>query len=108
MELIYVCSPYKGDVEYNVAKTRRYCRFAFTQGVVPFAPHLHNTQFLDDTVLDERNKGMILGLHMLNRSDELWAFGDKNTEGMIAEIQAAERLGIPIKYFNDRCERRGE
>lgn len=106
MKLVYVCSPYKGDVEYNIAKARGYCRYAYTQGVVPFAPHLHNTQFLDDTIQDERNAGMLLGLDMLNRSSELWAFGDKISEGMMAEIDTAERLGIPVLYYSDRCEKR--
>lgn len=106
MKLIYVCSPYKGDVEYNLAKVRGYCRFAYTQGVVPFAPHLHNTQFLDDTIQEERSAGMLLGLDMLNRSSELWAFGDKISEGMMAEIETAERLGIPVLFYSDRCKKR--
>ena len=35
MKLIYVCNPYKSDVDYNIAKARGYCCFAYTQGVVP-------------------------------------------------------------------------
>ena len=106
MKLVYVCSPYKGDVEYNVSKAQGFCRFAVTEGVMPFAPHLHNTQFLDDTSEDGRSIGMRLGLGMLNRSDELWAFGSRISEGMLEEIEAAEQLGIPVQYYNDRCERR--
>ena len=106
MKLIYVCSPYRGNVEYNVAKARGYCRFAYTQGVTPFAPHLHNTQFLDDSIQEECSAGKLLGLDMLHRSSELWVFGDTISEGMMAEIEAAERLGIPVVFYSDKCERR--
>ncbi len=30
--LVYVCSPYAGDVEANVQKAREYCRYAKDQG----------------------------------------------------------------------------
>ncbi|SPF56971.1 conserved hypothetical protein [Candidatus Desulfosporosinus infrequens] len=108
MKLVYVCSPYKGDVEYNTSKAQGYCRFVCNQGDLPFAPHLHNTQFLDDSVKEEREDGKFLGLQMLSRSDELWAFGGKISEGMMTEIDAAKGLGIPIMFYSDRCERRGE
>ncbi len=104
MKMVYVCSPYKGNVEYNTAKAQGYCRFIYSKGAVPIAVHLHNTQFLDDNVSEERRAGMLLGLHMLNRCDEVWVFGTRISEGMEAEIKAAQRLGIPIQYYNDRCE----
>jgi len=106
MKLIYVCSPYRGDVELNVARACRYCRFVYTQGAVPFAPHLHNTQFLDDCIPNEREAGILLGLHMLQYCDELWIFGDKLTEGMASELKAARQRNITVKYFTDRCDER--
>jgi hypothetical protein len=38
--IVYICSPYAGDVEENVKAARRYCRFAVNQGYIPVAPHL--------------------------------------------------------------------
>ena len=38
--LVYVCSPYSGDVEANTEAARRYCRFAVDKGYIPVAPHL--------------------------------------------------------------------
>ncbi|MCL2861796.1 MAG: hypothetical protein FWE22_05240 [Firmicutes bacterium] len=32
---VYICSPYRGDIETNVANARRYCRYAFDQGFHP-------------------------------------------------------------------------
>jgi len=42
-----------------------------------------------------------MGLDLLYRCAELWIFGPKISRGMLGEIELAERLGIPIKYYND-------
>ena len=36
--VVYVCSPYAGDVEANTARARRYCRYVTNQGGIPLAP----------------------------------------------------------------------
>ena len=97
--LIFICSPYRGDVESNLENARRYCRFAIRRGGIPFAPHLLFTQFLDDSVAHERELGLELGRSMLSICDELWVFGVQ-TAGMTLEISEAERLKIPIRHFN--------
>ena len=38
--IVYICSPYAGDVERNTAAARRYSRFAVDAGYIPIAPHL--------------------------------------------------------------------
>ena len=106
MKLIYVCSPYRGDVKHNTNNARRYCRFVCSQGAVPIAVHLHHTQFLDDDIPEERQLGLLLGLHVLRRCNELWVFGDRVSEGMEAEIKTAHQIGIPIYYYSDQCEKR--
>jgi len=104
MKLVFICSPYRGDTEANTVRARRYCYFAHTQGVAPVAPHLHNPQFLDENLPDERQAGIKIGLEYLRRADELWCFGDRLTEGMETELQEARQLKLPIQYFSDRCE----
>ncbi len=105
MKLIYVCSPYCGDVELNTKKAREYCHFVYTQGAVPIAVHLHNTQFLNDDIPEERQAGLLLGIDLLKRCEEMWVFGDRVSEGMETEIKVAHDLGIPIFYFNNQYER---
>ena len=104
MKLVFICSPYRGDIERNTLRSQAYCRFAYTQGTVPFAPHLHNTQFLDESISEEHQAGIVLGLHLLSHCEELWVFGNQTTEGMRVEIEAARKMDMPIKYFNDKCE----
>lgn len=106
MKYVYICSPYRGDVDYNVAKAQFYCQFATSQGMVPVAPHIYFTQFLDDDEPEERRLGLEMGLDMMKHCVELWAFGPRLSEGMITEIETAEKLGIPIMFYSDKCERR--
>lgn len=54
--LIYICSPLRGDIEKNIQKAQGYCREAVDlwPDVIPIAPHVYCTQFLDDTIPQER------------------------------------------------------
>ena len=46
--IVYICSPYSGDVEKNTEAARRYCRYAADRGFIPLAPHLLFPQFLSE------------------------------------------------------------
>ena len=104
MKLIFVCSPFAGDIEGNIAKARRYCRFVMEQGDVPFAPHLLFPQFLDDSDPAERKTGIDMGLLALESCSELWAFGSELSPGMVIEIEkAGKTLNIPVRRFDNCC-----
>ena len=104
MKLIFICSPYAGDVELNTNRARRYCRFAHSRGHLPFAPHLLFPQFLDDNDPEERQAGIKMGLSMLGFCNELWCFGREISPGMAAEIEWAEKLKIPVRRFTTSCK----
>jgi len=106
VDFVYICSPLRGDVEGNIKKAVEYSRFAYTKGKVPLAPHVIFTTFLDDTNENERKAGIKMGLKLLDVCDELWVFGDRVSEGMVAEIEKAKKLGLKIRKFNGRCERK--
>lgn len=106
MEFVYICSPLRGDFETNINKANSYCRFAVGQGVVPIAPHVMFTGFLDDNNPEERQMGMAIGIELLKIRSEIWVFGTGISEGMNAEIMVAKQLKIPIEYFDENCERR--
>ena len=99
--LVYVCSPYRGNVEENVNKAREYSRFTFNKKNIPITPHLLYPQFLNDDDLFERN----IAIHKINYvllglCKEMWVFGDDITEGMQREILVAKKRKKPIRYFN--------
>ena len=95
MKRIFVASPYAGDVEANVALARRLCMEVVQAGHAPFAPHLLYPQFLDDGQRLEREVGLRAGLTFLASCDEVWCWS-RVTSGLSVEIQAAQRLGIPV------------
>ena len=97
MKLIYVASPYAGDIEQNTAFARKACRHVMSEGHAFFAPHLLYPQLLDDSKPQERQAGLDMGLAMLPRYDELWCYGDRISFGMHLEIEEAVRLGIPVR-----------
>lgn len=97
MKLIYVASPYAGDVKKNIEFAKKACSHVMNEGHAFFAPHLLYPQFLNDENPDERKAGLNMGLAMLTRCDELWCYGDRISPGMLLEIQEASRIGIPIR-----------
>ena len=95
--IIFVSSPYAGNIEENTKAARRYCRYVVEQGHTPIAPHLFFPQFLNEKT--ERLLGIQMGLHLLDFCDEIWVFGEQST-GMKSEIAYAEENGIPVRYKN--------
>lgn len=101
MPIVFICSPFAGDVDGNTAKARNYSRFAADNGYIPFTPHLLFPQFLDDTNPRERDLGLHFGRAFLPKCAEVWVFGDRITSGMNAEIRQAKRKGKRIRYFTE-------
>jgi len=89
MKKVYICSPLRGNYEYNIQQAKKYCREALFEGYIPIAPHIYFTQFLDDTNDTERRLGMKCGIELLDMCDELWVYGEPS-EGMKMEIEYFE------------------
>ena len=94
-KLIYIASPYAGDIEANTAFAKKACRYAIRQGHTPVAVHLFYPQMLDDGDPVERETGLRLGHRVLEVCDELWCCGRAR------EIEEAQRLGIPIRQIEE-------
>lgn len=91
MKLVYIASPYAGNIEHNSRMAIEYCRYASSGGVAPTSPHLLFPLFLQDSIPEERKKGIEMGLRLLASCDELWVFGDRISEGMGREIADAPK-----------------
>ena len=98
--IVYICSPYAGDVEKNVKAAQRYSRFAVDSGYLPIAPHLLFPQFLNDHDPKERELGMFFGNVLMTKCIELWVFGGTISSGMADEIERAKRRNYTIRYFD--------
>jgi len=106
-KLVYVCSPYAGDILGNTERARKYAKHAISMGALPFVPHLMFTQIYNDGVPSERGIGCALGLEMLDHCDELWVYGNKISAGMKAEMAYAEKFSIPVVRIGEGGELNG-
>ena len=102
--IVYICSPYAGDVTANIENARRYSRFAVDKHYLPIAPHIYFTQFMDDSIPEERNTAIFMNWVLMSKCVELWVFGENISAGMKAEIDRAKRKHMRIRYFTEELE----
>ena len=98
-KLIYIASPYAGDIAGNTQFAIQCCQFAIQRGYTPVASHLIYPQILDDTIPEQRELGLSLGYHPLAASSEMLLVGKLICDGMANETYHAERRGINIRYI---------
>ena len=102
--MVYVCSPFSGDVAGNIANARKYSCFAVEQGYIPIAPHLLFPQFLNDNDLTERELGLHFGNVLMSHCSEVWVFGSRISSGMESEIKRAKWKNHCLRYFTEECQ----
>ena len=105
--LVYICSPYAGDMEGNARRAREYCRFAVAQNCIPLAPHLYFPQFMEECDPEQRSLGIAFGLVLQGRCREVWVFGRRISRGMAVEIEKAKERNLRLRYFTEECEEVG-
>ena len=102
--IVYICSPYAGEIEKNVKAAQEYSRFAVEKGYIPIAPHLLFPQFLNDANPKERQLGLFFGNALMSKCSEVWVFGSRITAGMEDEIKRARWKNYRLRYFTENCE----
>jgi hypothetical protein len=102
--IVYICSPYAGDIEKNVKAAQRYSRFAVDKGYIPIAPHLLFPQFLNDDIPAERQLGLFFGNALMSKCSEVWVFGSVISPGMQVEIKRARWKNYRLRYFTEDLE----
>ena len=102
--IVYICSPFSGDVERNVKAAQGYSRYAVEKGYIPIAPHLLFPQFLNDDKPAEHQLGLFFGNALMSKCSEVWVFGNTISAGMEAEIKRAKWKNYRLRYFTKKCE----
>ena len=80
--LVYICSPYRGEVEENVKNARGFSRFAVDKNAIPFTPHLLFPQFMDDDNDKERDLAMFMNTIFLRKCQEIWVLDGYISKGL--------------------------
>jgi hypothetical protein len=108
MKIVYIAHPISGDIKGNLEKIRLIVRHINLSNldVVPFAPYWLDCHALDDTVLQERERGIRNDEEFFIRGviDELWLYGDRISNGMRHEITKALNCAIPVIAADPRLE----
>ena len=93
--LVYICSPYRGEVERNLAYAKELTRKALEYGYTPITPHLYLTQVLDDENPKERELGLMAGQELLKHCEYILVGSRYGiSEGMQQEIMIASEAGL--------------
>lgn len=93
--LVYVCSPYRGDTERNIAYAKELTRKVLEYGYTPITPHLYLTQVLDDENPEERELGLRAGRELLKCCGYILVGSRYGiSEGMQQEIMLACEAGV--------------
>lgn len=103
MRICYIAHPIGGNVQENLADLRRIIRkinLSFDD-VVPFVPYYADVVSLNDDVPAERARGIKNDHAVLETGivREIWLTGPHISNGMKAENELAERLGIVVRDF---------
>ncbi len=100
MKIAYIAHPIGGDLRGNLEKIGEIGRrINLTEpNIVPFAPYYFDCYTLDDRILKERERGIKNDVCLIKRGfiDEVRLYGDHISKGMMAEINLAHDLKIPV------------
>lgn len=104
---VYVAGPYSADnvmdVLRNIGKGQRACARLFAAGFAPFCPW-HDKTYVYDNPDEQFTVPMFYKFSMawLEVSDAVFVLPNWGTsKGTIAEIERANKLGIPV-FYNER------
>ena len=101
MKLTIIESPYAGDVARNLRYARAALRDSLLRGEAPIASHCLYTQpgVLDDTLPDERRRGIAAGHAWMEVAQCVAVYGDLGiSEGMRQGVAEAEARKVPVVY----------
>lgn len=97
MKIVYVCSPYKGDIGENVKYAQKCCREIVNNNNIPIAPHLFFPQFMNEET--ERKMALEMNKRFIDVCDVVYVFGSNISEGMKFELDYAKSIGKEVVYF---------
>lgn len=101
MKRVVIESPLAGDFHRNIRYARLCGLDCLRRKEAPFASHLLMTQFLDDTIPEDRKLGMEAGFAWGAAGDLVVVYQDLGISGgMQFGIALAAERGQPVEYRN--------
>ncbi len=98
IEVVYVASPFAGDVEANIAYAKAAMHDCLMRGEAPFVPHLLYPLVLEEDRA-QRAFGMRAGKAILLRCTLVAVYTDRGeSTGMKSEVRFATEHGIRVEH----------
>ena len=102
MRRVQILSPFRGKTpaerDRNVAYAQAAMLDCLERDEAPFAPHLLYPAVLDESEPEQRAHAISAGLEWLAVAEAVVVYEDYGvSEGMAAELRAAEVAGIPVE-----------
>ena len=102
VKIVYIAHPISGDVDGNVKKILEIVKSInfLNPFVIPFAPYISDVLALDDSIQEQREKGIANNIYILESGivNELWVYGDNITKGIKKEIEIATANNIEVVF----------
>ena len=103
MKVAYIAHPVSGDVKGNIEKILAIVKQINLDEpeVVPFVPYLADIMALDDSIPEQRERGIKNDNYLIESGvvTELRLYGNHVSFGMSCERDLAEKLGIPVVNY---------
>ena len=100
MARVVIESPYKGDVERNLAYAKTAMLDSILRGEAPFASHLLYTLVLNDKLIAERERGITMGQAWLLEANLVAFYTDLGiSPGMNESLKLlkSKRIRVPFE-----------
>ncbi len=97
--LLFISHPSSNDVTGNQKKVMRICRYWWSKGYIPIAPHLLFNYMDNDR---DRTSIMRVCYFLIMMCPTFLSYGD--TEGCKEELILAKRLGKKIKVMYEKVD----
>lgn len=98
--LVYICSPFSGDIEGNKKKAAEFAEFVYKNGCIPVTPHLL-FPFMNDESPNERALALHMDIVLMGKCQEVWVLSERISSGMSAEIEKATKRRQTVRYFSN-------
>ncbi len=103
----YICSPLSAPTEEGISHNMEMAKFYLLRmkqlyHCRTFASHAHLPLMLDDTIPEECEVALQIGMKMLRLCDALIICGRRISSGMTKEIKAAFAMGIEVFWYDSK------
>ena len=98
-DVVFIVSPYRGDIEQNEAFLAECFRDSIARGECPVAGHAMYPRVLMDADPEERALGVALGHVLMACSDRVAVYAKLGvSDGMRLDVAEAGRLGLAVDW----------